>query len=850
MKNILILVLLFAGGFVSNGQIASLEDKLQGKKNLEEIMTIVNAHYQQIDQSLITKTNEPNYKHWARWSLYMSSRTDTQGNLTNITDRISEVLDQTDRHHTTRASTGNWSFLGPKQISDSGNTNSAIGIGRVDRIAFHPTDADIMYIGTPAGGLYKTTNGGTTWNPISNRLPSTGISGIVVSHNNPNRIYILTGDGDSNISGFVEDYGYIRFSAGAYVSHDAGSNWYKLADLPVAGNYVGYQLAQDPNNANVLIAATSAGIFQTTNAGQSWSLLKTGRTYELKYKPGSSNIIYATQSGAFFRSTNGGASFDPVGFSPSLPGGRIALAITEAAPNWVYILCGGGSSGATYGGLYLSTNSGASFAQMSNAPNVVDAACAGDGSANRTQSSYDLALGVSHTFGGTMVTGAINSWGSTNLGINFVNRTPQCGNSASTGYLHADIHDIEYNPLTDEVFVCSDGGLNKSDNHGVDWISLSNGISASQIYHMAGSNVSTTNMMIGLQDNGIKSRDAVSTTWTHRSGADGFDCIYNNNSSTAGYFSRNQSIISFTNNGGTRVDRTPALPGGGQWFGRVSRANNNSNIVLAGYTDIMRSTNGGVTWSNRGANGNWDIEHCPSNNNRFYAVGGSASNSNAGRSFHRSDDAGLTWTTLVSGSLPSSALNLKVTDIGVRPNLSTNVWLVFGGFGDGQKVYFSNNQGVSFTNMSGTLPNVPINCIVLDGSNNAYIGTDIGVYYRGASMSDWVPFWSNLPIVPVTDLELYESNGFIRAATFGKGVYQSDTYSACVANINLNANFGGNLLYEASSTITSTSTLSGAANTQVIMKAGQRVTLSPGFRASRHTDFRAYIMPCGEYDLE
>ena len=752
MKNIFLLILFFGFYAASFGQVLTLENKLDGKINLEDIMNVVDAHYAAIDNGQVIKTNEPKYKHWVRWAHYMSSRTDATGNLTNITERVGHVLDQTERFSATpsRSSTGNWTFIGPKNIDDSGNTNSAIGIGRVDRIAFHPSDPNIMYIGTPAGGLYKTTNAGGTWNPISNRLPSTGISGIVVSHDNPNKLYILTGDGDSNIGGFVDNFGYIRYSAGAFYSPDAGTTWRKLTDLPIVGNYVGYGLAQDPNNANVLIAATSVGIYRTSNAGQSWTLSQTGRTYEIKYKLGSSNIIIATQSGSVFRSTNGGVSFNSVGFSPSLPSGRVALAVTDANPNWVYILSGGGSSGATYGGIYLSTNSGASFAQMSNTPNVIDAACAGDGSANRTQSSYDLALGVSHTFGGTMVTGAINAWGSTNLGINMTNRTPQCGNSASTGYVHADIHDIEYNPLTDEVFICSDGGLNKSDDHGVTWESLSDGISASQIYHMAGSNASLNNMMIGLQDNGIKSRDANSITWNHRSGADGYDCIYRNNSSTSGYFSRNRSIISFANNGGTRVDRTPTLPGGPEWFGRVSRANNNGNIVLAGYSDIMRSANGGLTWSNRGANGNWDIEFCPSNSNRFYAVGGNSAQSNAGRAFFRSDDAGLNWTQLISGSLPSSALNLKVTDIGARPNLSTHVWLVFGGFGDGQKVYFSNNQGVSFINKSGSLPNVPINCIAVDAGNNAYIGTDIGVFYLGLNSADWVPFWDNLPIVPIT----------------------------------------------------------------------------------------------------
>ncbi len=849
MKKIFILGFLIAFSINAFSQQVSLKQKLKGKRNLDEIMTVVNDHYADIESGAISRTVEPKHKHWIRWAYYMSMHTDREGNLVNITEKTNTALQEVRRFDDNRSSTGNWVFRGPKEIDDSNNTESAIGIGRVDRIAFHPTDPDIMYIGTPAGGLFKTVNAGGTWNPISRYLPSTGISGIVVSHNNPNKIFILTGDGDSNISGFVEDFGYIRWSEGVYSSDDAGDTWSKLGDFPIASNYAGYQLVQDPNNANVLLAATSTGIYRTTNGGATWSESETGRTYELKFKPGSSNIVYATQSGAFLRSTNGGVSFNEVGMTPALPNGRVALAVTEASDSWVYIMSGGGSSGSTFGGVYFSSNSGASFGQVSNSPNVVDAACAGDGSANRTQSNYDLALGVSHTFGGSMVMGAINCWGSTNLGITLVNRTPQCG-AGSTGYVHADIHDIEYSPLTGEVFVCSDGGLNKSSNHGVDWVSLSDGISASQIYHMAGSNASINNMMIGLQDNGIKSRDANSIIWNHRSGADGFDCIYDNASATAGYFSRNRSILSFTGNGANRVSITPTLPNGPEWFGRVSRANNNSNIVLAGFTDIMRSTNGGLSWSNRGARGNWDIEHCPSNNNRFYAAGGNGSTSSAGRGLYRSDNAGLTWSNMSSTNLPPSGDNLKVTSIGVRPNNSSNVWLVFGGYGDGQKVYFSNNAGAGWTNMSGSLPNIPVNAIVVDGSNGVYIGTDIGVYYRGNTMTDWVPFWTKLPLVPVTDLEIYESDGIIRAATFGKGVYESDLYSTCTTDLVLNLNMEHNLLYEASGTIESSGTLAGGANTQVTMKAGDYIRLLPGFRAMNQAKFHAYIKPCGEYDLE
>jgi len=737
-------------------------------------------------------------------------------------------------------------LIGPQNVSDAGNSNSAIGIARVDRIAFHPTDEDIFYIGTPSGGLFRTSNGGSSWSPRSDNLPSPGISGIIVSNDDANKIYVLTGDGDSNIGGLVENYGYMRFSEGCFVSYDQGVNWTKLGDFPTTLEYVGYQLIQDPNDADILMAATSVGIFRSTDGGWNWIQITTNRTYELKYRPNDSNIIYATESATFLRSIDGGLTFNPVSLSPSIPGGRVAIAVTNANPNWVYLLSGGGgASGSTYGGLYLSIDSGASFSQRSNSPNIIDGSCAADGSGS-SFANYILAIGASHVAPINLVTGSVRSWRSTNGGLNMIAASPNCGNS--TGVLHADIHDIEYNPLTDEVFVCSDGGLNKSDDHGQTWESLSDGIAASQIYHMAGNNVNTTNMLIGLQDNGFKSRNNNTNTWAHEQGADGFDAYYDSGSTTDGYASINQSILSFTSNGSNMPNITPVVPGDAQWFGRVVSANTNSNIVLAGYTDIMRSTDGGTNWSNRGAAGNWDLESCPSNNTRFYATGGIASNSNSGRQMFRSDDTGQTWTSLTTVGLPAAALNIKVTDLGARPNNSNHLWATMGGFLDGQKVFFYNNILGTWANMSGTLPNVPVHTVAVDANNNAYIGTELGIYYRGNAMTDWVPFWDGIPFVPVTELVLYEDDNIIRAATFGRGVWESDTYSQCPIIEVVANNQTGNQYFETSLSIFSTAIIFGGANTNVVMKAGDAVFLQEGFRVFPQNKFRAYIAPCGEVD--
>jgi hypothetical protein len=831
-------------------QQSVLGQKLEGKDKLDEIMEIVDQHYAEIASDIRDQTDEQPYKHWARWAWYMSARTDAEGRLVDVQKRIRRAYHT--YHSNQRTSVGNWSSIGPTAIS--GANASAVGIGRVDRIAFHPTDTSILYIGTPSGGLLKSTDSGSSWSFLTDNMPSTSVSGIVVSHDNPDKLYILTGDGDSNNGGFVGLSGYWRSSAGVFVSYDAGINWYPTAPLPIMGSYAGYQLIQDPVNANVLLAATTMGVYRTNDAGASWTQVLDEGTHEIKFRPGSSTYVYATQTGKFFRSLDGGLSWAQItNFDIPLANARTALAITNVQSNRVYLLSGWGPGDKgctdiddTFGGIYISYDLGASFTQVANSPNIVESCC--DGINGRNQSSYDLALAVSPSGANRIIAGGISTWGSSTTGSTWNNVSAgRCSAyTSSTGFVHADVHDVEYHPFTGAVFLCTDGGLIKSTNDGQDWINLSDGIVASQIYHMAGTELAINNLMISLQDNGTRARGTNTTVWNQVTGADGFDCVYDGNNSTSGYLSANKVVFRFTNNGGNVVPLTDTTMD--EFFPRVQTHNTNPSITFAGYSDIYKSTDAGATWTNVGVTGNWDIERCPDNNTRFYAAGGESSFATTGN-MYRSDDTGGSWT-VISGNIGYPISDLRITDIDVRSNASANVWITFGGFSDGEKVFVSYDSGDSWTNLSGSLPNVPVNAIQVDQNLNAYIGTDIGVFYRGVEMADWVPFWNDLPIVPVTDLELNEGDGTIRAATFGRGVWTSDTYSACITQLVLNANISGHKYYEVSNSITSPAILFGGSNTNVVFKAGNYIMLTQGFEVGAGNKFHAYTAPCGTAEPE
>jgi hypothetical protein len=293
----------------------------------------------------------------------------------------------------------------------------------------------------------------------------------------------------------------------------------------------------------------------------------------------------------------------------------------------------------------------------------------------------------------------------------------------------------------------------------------------------------------------------------------------------------------------------------------TSQAN---TVFLA--SDTFRTVNNGnvtnyITVPSNMPQGGWYLQTCPSNGNRIYMAGGNCPASTPGNPLpgcyqatsgvlRRSDDGGTTWPSnnILSNDNGFPVNSPKITCINVDPTNSLRVWVTFGGFSDAVKVYYADyntNPAGNWINMSGTLPNVPVNCIAIDNNNNAYIGTDNGVYYRGTGMSDWVPFYNNLPYVPVTDLVISAADNRIRAATFGRGIWATDLYSNCATDLNITGVLEGQEFHEASNNIVSTASLLTSEGSKVQMRGGNEVLLQAGFSAKETTQFKAMIGPCG-----
>lgn len=783
---------------------------------------------------------EKQEKYLARQLWFLEGRQDEKGEIVNYSQKTFDAFNKYSLNakvdEQNLIANGNWTSVGPTNMVIS-TTSKHTGIGRVDRIAFHPTDANIIFAGTPAGGVFKSTNGGSSWFNLNSYMPSLGVSGIVVSWANANTIYVLTGDGDSNLGndGFVQGFNYIRPSIGVLKSIDGGVTWNQTGSFGIIGFFTGFKLVQSPTDSNVLIAATSNGLYRTTNGGTTWTLVSDNsiRYYDIEWKPNSSSTVYASSASAFYISSDGGASFiySNSNFAINfIPCKKVSIAVTPANSSYVFVFASNGT-GANKG-VYRSTDSGASFTRL----NI-------DGTIATTDDpEYMHCIAVASNNVNYVITGELELYRSTDGGANF-SLANQRGDATQSNYVHDDVHEIIYNPLDDNLYIGCDGGVYKSTDDGVSYTALYVGLNATQYYHFDISDADDNYMFGGAQDNGGHYRAGNTTTFYNTKKGDGYFPAFYNGSTSQLYLSVNKSL--YLSNA-TLTSWGSALNGLDEdWYKTVAISPSNNNIAFSSSSVVYKTTDGGTTWSNKGANGRWAMITCPSNSNRVYAAGGESWNDGGEQSekkMYRSDDQGNTWTEIHNNA--GFAVNItKITSIGVDPGNSLHVWATLGGFIDGQKVYYSSNGGDTWQNISGSLPNLPVNCITIDANLDAYIGTDVGVFFKSFTMSDWQPFYNFLPRVPVTQLHIRNSK--IYASTFGRGIWKSDTHGDCLPNLNVVGNITGVKFYEAN-VITATATVAGGAGSYLQLRASNYVTLNEGFKADASTGakFRAWIAPC------
>lgn len=785
------------------------------------------------------------YKQYMRGLWVKEGRVGSNGNLQNFEalnyNAWQQVQQKPSNGAKVKATHGLWEDIGPHD-SYSSDSFSGTNVCRVNVMAFHPTDPNTLWVGTPVGGLWKTTNHGGTWACITNNFASAGITDIAVNPTNPNEIYILTGDGDTAAPGRSNDCN----SIGVMKTIDGGATW-KFTGLKFGPEqYVnGHRLVMHPTNPLILLAAMRDGIYKTSDGGDTWTKTADFLTWDIEFNKIDPTIVYAANFFGMLKSTNTGTSFSAIntGFPtdpmhPTNPRNwvRLSLSVSASNPNHIYALCGGEPSSGVFSGMYKSTDAGANWSRMANTPNIFSNSQ--DGGGTGSQVDYDICMDVNPTNPAQIFVGAINCWKSDNNGTNWSRETLQWRVvGAVDPYVHADWHDLKFKG--NRVYGCTDGGVFYSDDFGHSWSDISSGLGASLFYNI---DILGTNYIGGTQDNGTHEGSAGNLQSHSIKDGDGFGAIWHKTNSNIKFLTsqddiqrRQDNIVNYTIKSGAgrywfcTLKHATNIPSNGlQIFFAIEdrfkliRANPMNDITITDYS--WYSCNNDLK-----ARGKLNGYSQGTNNFNVMYLAHTDTLLKTNDIYNAVDASWVGMTEPVNG--------LTYMDVQCDPTNANRLWVVCGGYSAGNKVFFSSNGGTSWTNISGTLPNVPIRTIELQdgGGDRVYIGTEIGVFYKQAGMADWAYYSNNLPNTIVADLRI--SGSYIYAGTYGRGMWRSELYTFCPLNLaltpanetNPNPFAPGTQVHSASVSTTSTRVYPGSVGTNIYYNGGQFVDLKPGF---------------------
>ena len=661
-------------------------------------------------------------------------------------------------HHSGLHSTAaNWTYIGSQTSFDDGGGDSSTG--RVNCVRFDPINPSTIYCGAPSGGLWKSVNFGQSWQLLNtDNLGQIGVSDIAINPTNPNTIYIATGDIANSAC----------FSVGVLKSTDGGNTWDTTGlSWTVSEGYLIARLLMSPLDSNTLIAATNAGVYKTSDGGNTWTADSTiyGLT-GMEFNPLNPNTIY-TCGTQLYKSVDGAATWHHItaGLPYAAASGGFAIGLTPADTSCVYILVSDTpSAGAAYQpftGIYRSLDAGFTFTLRSANP---------DPSNTGTQGQYDLVVGVSPIDRDKLVMAAVENAHSSDGGATW---------TAPTFDSHVDHHDMRfYGTSGDTVFSADDGGLFISTDAGATWAGLNNGMHIGQIYNISSSNQAKLYYLTGRQDEGTLLQD---TTYENLLfGGDGLECLIDPTNPLNLFGSSEYGYIVNSPDGGNTggiitSNYGSGVNGQGAWNTPYALDPLTSKTIYVAKDYVYKSTDNGNTWaqlntppldqSNYFTADYIMMAIAPTNHNYIYA--GTYYN------LYVSKDGGATFTDISAG------LDSPFFCMAVSQDHPEELWV---GTTQGH-IFKSVNAGQTWADFSQGLPvGTPFSpqtiASVKGSPDGLYTGLYYagGVYYRDSTMNQWMPYSNGLPNVTVNQIEIDYCLGKIRAATYGRDIWESDPY--------------------------------------------------------------------------
>ncbi|MCB1050618.1 MAG: hypothetical protein H6510_06840 [Acidobacteria bacterium] len=728
-----------------------------------------------------SKGRKPGYKQFRRWEAFASHRIDRQGQfqtqgLYRAWQEYQALYGSPDLDKNAAA----WTELGPKTPPTSTNAPGYRvdgGSGRVNAIAFDPTNSNVIYVGAPSGGLWKSTNGGNSWTLLTGSLPNLGICSIAISPSNPSVIYAATGDGPG---GGGQTSG--TYSIGVIKSTNGGTSWTTTGlTLGDSEQKVVHEVVVHPTNPNFVMAGTNFGLYRSTDGGSSWqTLFSSGVVWDVEVDATYPDYWYITggYTGVFW-TNNAGDSWTAANGLPAAQSdafGRIELTMCPSNTNILYAIYAVESQDEYNGGLYAiykSIDGGANFTEIYNQnydqgrPNLLGwyDGLAGSGNGDfGGQGWYDLDIQTHPTNCDLVHMGGVNIWKTVDGGATYQPASFWLSQEPNYPYpfTHADQHNFRYNPGTGAMYVGNDGGIWRLD--GTQFTNLSKGLGISMLYSCSTAQTREDLTLCGAQDNG--SYALIGSTWQQMTGGDGMIAIVD-------YSDHNVMYTSFPNGGHSRSTDGGASfqsiteGGDGTWITPFAQDPLTPATLYRAAKGVYKSTDRGSNWTaispeisgyTLGA-----MAIAPSNPNVIF-VADLWYNQNS-QVLARTTDGGTNWSQVNSPG--------GISDLAIHPTDPNIIYGARYGYNAGSKVFKSTDGGANWTNISGSLPNMPVNCVLIDKGRpgDVYVGTDLGVFLSEDG-GPWSPFGTGIANVIVMDLDIQHSSRKLRAATFGRGLWE------------------------------------------------------------------------------
>ena len=653
-----------------------------------------------------------------------------------------------------------WTVQGPGNIG-----------ARINTIALHPENENIIFVGFSQGGVWRTTDGGANWMPIFDDQLWPSIADIAIDPSDPETVYVATGD--LNISG------YPLIGDGLYKSTNGGDTW---ENIGLEASRVLAEVVVHPTNPDILYVASmgipferdnNRGLYRTTDGGTNWEQIlfisdSTG-IIEIQMDPFNPDVIYAsgwdrvrnntesliTGVGAkVYKTTNGGDDWEMLGGGlPTGPLSRTGLAHSQITPDLVYAMFVG--EDLRLNSIFKSADAGVTWDSVG----IVGAE------------------GALSTFGwyfGKLRTHPENDDELFLLGVDLWRGFVETGEwfRATPNWweysVHADKHDLVFNQ-EGFMYLATDGGLYLSPDFGESWADIEN-IPTTQFYRVAYNPHQPEQYYGGAQDNGTTGGNAgIINDWPRIYGGDGFTAVFHPTNPDIFYCETQNGNIVVTEDGGndfSGADDGIENDDRRNWDMPYIMSVHNPDVLYAGTFRVYKSESGEFPFffpiSGQLTN---DVV----SNNRYHTITtlsespilqGLLYTGSVDANVWRTDDDGGDWVDISNG-LP----DIYVSEVKASPHNADWVYVTHSGFKDNDfvpRIHRSKNRGADWEDISNDLPNLPINDVyILPGQADSvlFVATDAGVYATlnsGENWSVWAPiclmyqFMTLIGILPKT----------------------------------------------------------------------------------------------------